>query len=28
LVVRYERKVKNFEAMVHLACALVTLKKV
>ncbi len=28
LVVRYERKVKNFEALVHLACALVTLKKV
>ena len=28
LVARYERKVKNFEAMVHLACALVTLKKV
>jgi transposase len=28
LVARYERKVKNFEALVHLACALVTLKKV
>jgi transposase len=28
LVARYERNVKNFEAMVHLACALVTLKKV
>lgn len=28
LVVRYERKVKNFEAMVHMACVLVTLKKV
>lgn len=28
LVARYERKVKNFEALVHLACALVTLKQV
>ncbi len=28
LVVRYERKVKNFEALVHLACALITLKRV
>ena len=28
LVVRYERKVKNFEALVHLACALVALKRV
>jgi transposase len=28
LVVRYEHRVKNFEALVHLACALVTLKKV
>jgi transposase len=28
LVVRYERKLKNFEAMVHMACVLVTLKKV
>jgi transposase len=28
LVARYERKVKNFEALVHLACALVTLKRV
>ena len=28
LAVRYERKVKNFEAMVHLACALVALKRV
>ncbi|MCA1632629.1 MAG: IS5 family transposase [Acidobacteria bacterium] len=28
LVARYERHVKNFEAMVHLACALVTLKRV
>jgi transposase len=28
LVARYERNVKNFEALVHLACALVTLKKV
>lgn len=28
LVARYERKAKNFEALVHLACALVTLKKV
>jgi putative transposase len=28
LVARYERRVKNFEALVHLACALVTLKKV
>jgi transposase len=27
-VARYERKVKNFEALVHLACALVTLKRV
>ena len=27
LVARYERNVKNFEAMVHLACALVTLKR-
>ena len=28
LVVRHERKVKNFEAMAHMACVLVTLKKV
>jgi transposase len=28
LVARYERKVKNFEALVHLACALVALKRV
>jgi transposase len=28
LVARYERKAKNLEALVHLACALVTLKKV
>lgn len=28
LVVRYERKVKNFEALVHMACALVALKRV
>ena len=28
LVVRYERKVKNFEALVHLACALITLNRV
>ena len=28
LVVRYERKVKNFEALVHPACALVALKRV
>lgn len=28
LVVRYERTVKNFEALVHLACALITLKRV
>lgn len=28
LVVRYEHSVKNFEALVHLACALVTLKQV
>jgi transposase len=28
LVVRYERSVKNFEALVHMACALMTLKKV
>lgn len=28
LVARYERRVKNFEALVHLACALVTLKRV
>jgi transposase len=28
LVARYEHKVKNFEALVHPACALVTLKKV
>ena len=28
LVARYERRAKNFEALVHLACALVTLKKV
>ncbi len=28
LVARYERNVKNFEAMVHLACALITLKRV
>ena len=28
LVARYERHVKNFEALVHLACALVTLKQV
>ena len=28
LVVRYERKAKNFEALVHLACALVALRRV
>ena len=28
LVARYERRAKNFEALVHLACALVTLKRV
>ena len=28
LVVRYERKVRNFEALVHMACALVALKRV
>ena len=28
LVARYERKVKNFEALVHLACALIALKRV
>jgi transposase len=28
LVVRYERKVKNFEALIHLACALITLNRV
>lgn len=28
LVVRYERSSKNFEALVHMACLLVTLKKV
>jgi transposase len=28
LVVRYERSVKHFEALVHMACALMTLKKV
>jgi transposase len=28
LVVRYERKVKNFEALVHMACALITLNRV
>ena len=28
LVVRYERHARNFIAMVHLACALITLKKV
>jgi transposase len=28
LVARYERKVKNFEALVHMACALVALKRV
>src|SRR5262249_53494256 len=28
LVVRYERSVKNFEALVHMACALIALKKV
>jgi IS5 family transposase len=28
LVVRYEHRVKNVAALVHLACALVTLKKV
>jgi transposase len=28
LVVRYERKAKNFEALVHMACALVTLNRV
>jgi transposase len=28
LVVRYEHRVKNFEALVHLACALVTMKRV
>jgi len=28
LVVRYEHSVKNFEALVHMACALMTLKRV
>lgn len=28
LVVRYERKAKNFEAMVRMACALLTLNRV
>jgi transposase len=28
LVVRYERSVQNFAALVHMACALMTLKKV
>jgi transposase len=28
LVVRYEHQVKNFEALVHLVCALITLKPV
>lgn len=28
LVVRYERKAKNFEALVHMACALIALKRV
>jgi hypothetical protein len=28
LVVRYARAVKNFEALVHRACVLITLKKV
>jgi transposase len=28
LVVRYERKVSNFEALVHLACALICLRRV
>lgn len=28
LVVRYERSVHNFTALVHMACALMTLKKV
>lgn len=28
LVVRYERKVKNFEALIHMACALITLNRV
>jgi transposase len=28
LVVRYEHSVKTFEALVHMACALITLKKV
>jgi transposase len=28
LVVRYERKAKNFEALIHLACALITLNRV
>lgn len=28
LVVRYERKAKNFEALVHMACALIVLKQV
>jgi transposase len=28
LVVRYEHHVKHFEALVHMACALITLKKV
>jgi transposase len=27
LVVRYERAVRNFEALVHMACVLITLKK-
>jgi transposase len=28
LVVRYERKAKNFEALIHMACALITLNRV
>lgn len=28
LVVRYEHSVKNFEALVHMACALIVLKRV
>lgn len=28
LMVHYERKAKNFEALVHMACALITLKRV
>jgi transposase len=28
LVVRYERSVQNFEAFVHMACAVMTLKRV